>query len=63
MRPIENSGRLDDSEQGWNDEAQADGVGPQGEALILELQRLRQAFDDDENGRRPASGAARRFRA
>jgi len=54
MRPIENSGRLDDSESGWNDEARADGVGPQGEALILELQRLRQAFDDDENGRRPA---------
>src|SRR6266446_1855986 len=31
-----------------------DSVGPQGEALILELQRLRQAFDDGgRQGRRP----------
>jgi HlyD family secretion protein len=28
----------------------ADGYGPQGSALILELQRLRQAFDDDGDG-------------
>jgi HlyD family secretion protein len=55
MRPFESSGRLDDSEPVWNDEPQADGVGPQGEALILELQRLRQAFDhDDRASRRPA---------
>jgi HlyD family secretion protein len=48
MRPIEDAGRLDDSEARWNGESQDDGVGPQGEALILELQRLREAFDDDD---------------
>jgi len=54
MRQFENSGRLDESEPGWNDEPPADSVGPQGEALILELQRLRQAFDDGgRQGRRP----------
>jgi HlyD family secretion protein len=59
MRPIGNSGRLDDSEPGWNDEHQADGVGPQGEALILELQRLRQAFDNDDGKDRRPSRAPR----
>ncbi len=62
MRPIEDTGRLDDSEPRWNDEPQADGVGAQGEALILELQRLRQAFDDDDGqnrrlGRRSREGS------
>jgi membrane fusion protein, type I secretion system len=31
-------------------EPRGDGYGPQGSALILELQRLRQAFDDDGDG-------------
>ena len=30
---------------GIADDPRRDGVGPQGEALILELQRLRQAFE------------------
>jgi HlyD family secretion protein len=32
----------------WANEARGDGVGPQGAALILELQRLRQAFEHEE---------------
>ena len=42
----------------WVGESQDDAVGPQGAALILELQRLRQAFEHDEpdapQARRPA---------
>ena len=46
MRPMED----DQPARGWNDD---DGVGPQGEALILELQRLRQLLDDERaNGQR-----------
>jgi len=52
MRPIEDTGRFDDAETRWNDASQDDGVGPQGEALILELQRLREAFDDDDGTNR-----------
>src|SRR6516164_7408458 len=44
MRPMED----DQPARGWNDD---DGVGPQGEALILELQRLRQALDDERANR------------
>jgi HlyD family secretion protein len=36
--------RAQDDERHWVDEPRGDGVGPQGAALILELQRLRQAF-------------------
>ena len=36
--------RLDDESTRWSDEPYADSVGPQGAALILELQRLRQAL-------------------
>jgi HlyD family secretion protein len=59
MRPIEDTGRVNDLEPNWNDEPQADGVGPQGEALILELQRLRQAFDDDDGNNRRAGRRSR----
>jgi HlyD family secretion protein len=59
MRPIEDAGRLDDSQARWNDESQDDGVGPQGEALILELQRLREAFDDDDATNRRSARSSR----
>jgi membrane fusion protein, type I secretion system len=47
----------------WANEPNGDGVGPQGAALILELQRLRQAFEHEErNEAKPhqAPYAARR---
>jgi HlyD family secretion protein len=50
----------------WTGEPYGDGVGPQGAALILELQRLRQAFERGEvnephppQARRPARASAR----
>jgi HlyD family secretion protein len=50
----------------WTGEPHGDGVGPQGAALILELQRLRQAFERGEvnephapHARHPARGSAR----
>jgi HlyD family secretion protein len=48
VRTMDRTDRLDNPEPRWSDEAEAEGMGPQGEALILELQRLRQAFDDEE---------------
>jgi membrane fusion protein, type I secretion system len=48
MRSTENAERLDASEPNWGNQSQDGGVGPQGEALILELQRLRQAFNEDD---------------
>jgi len=57
MRTVDNPGRFDNMGPRWSDEPQPDAVGPQGEALILELQRLRQAFeDDDEQARRRVAG-------
>jgi HlyD family secretion protein len=45
-------------EPSWSADARAESYGPQGNALILELQRLRQAFDNE--GQDPRSGAQRR---
>jgi membrane fusion protein, type I secretion system len=47
MKPQDSTLPNDDSMLGWIDEPRAQAAGPQGTALILELQRLRQAFDDD----------------
>ena len=46
----------------WASESHGDGVGPQGAALILELQRLRQAFEHEEPNEpnRPHAPQARR---
>ena len=46
----------------WAGELHGDGVGPQGAALILELQRLRQAFEQEEpkEANRPRAPQARR---
>jgi HlyD family secretion protein len=58
MSPTNDDPRLDRSAQGWNGENGGDRVGLQGAALIHELQRLRQALDDEREGgerrRRPA---------
>jgi HlyD family secretion protein len=48
MRTMEKADRLDASEPKWGSDPHTNGVGPQGEALILELQRLRQAFNEDD---------------
>ena len=54
MRYTEDDRRHDESTRNWSDEPYTDSVGPQGEALILELQRLRQALDSERRtGRRP----------
>ena len=45
--------------QDWGSDPHSDGFGPQGEALILELQRLRHAFDNDNRQGR-SRGAPRR---
>ena len=46
-------------EPNWGANQQAESYGPQGNALILELQRLRQAFDSE--GQDPRAGSQRRF--
>lgn len=54
MRYTEDDRRHDKSTRNWSDEPYTDSVEPQGEALILELQRLRQALDGERrNGRQP----------
>jgi HlyD family secretion protein len=40
-----------ESERNWSDEHDADPIGPQGEALIIELQRLRHALDGERGAR------------
>jgi len=47
-------------EPNWGGDARAESYGPQGNALILELQRLRQAFDNE--GQDPRSGSRRNAR-
>ena len=59
MRTVDNGGRFDNLGPRWGDEPQPDAVGPQGEALILELQRLRQAFEDDDERARGPGRASR----
>jgi len=50
----------DGSDRNGSGEPDVDRVGPQGEALILELQRLRQALDSERgDGRRPAGPSGR----
>ena len=47
-------------EPNWGADARAESYGPQDNALILELQRLRQAFDNE--GQDPRSGSRRNAR-
>ncbi|MGA2996895.1 HlyD family type I secretion periplasmic adaptor subunit [Bradyrhizobium sp.] len=51
---------LDGSDRNWRSEADADRVGPQGEALILELQRLRQALHSERGDNRNQPGSSGR---
>jgi HlyD family secretion protein len=54
MRHKEHQPSFDDGTAEETGSSHADGVGPQGAALILELQRLRRAFDDENpSDRRP----------
>jgi HlyD family secretion protein len=58
MRPIDH---LEEHEAPrWNDDPAADEFGPQGAALILELQRLRHAFDEENRSARKSADAGRR---
>ena len=51
---------IDDGAPRWNDDPPSEDFGPQGAALILELQRLRHAFDEDSRSPRKGRGAPRR---
>jgi HlyD family secretion protein len=51
---------LDGSDRNWRGEADADRIGPQGEALILELQRLRRALDSERGDNRNPPGPSGR---
>ena len=66
IRPGERPQHDDASAQRPAGEPRREGVGPQGAALILELQRLRQAFDPETSddvptpqARRPARDGSR----
>ncbi len=59
MRPGDRAPHDGRPSQRWAGESHGDGVGPQGAALILELQRLRQAFER-EDGNEPHAPHARR---
>ncbi len=52
-----------DNSPRWNDDARSQDFGPQGAALILELQRLRHAFDEENRNPRKPHGAPRRAAA
>jgi HlyD family secretion protein len=54
---------LDGSDRSWSGEPDGGRVGPQGEALILELQRLRQALDGERGGGRHPPGSSGRGEA
>ncbi|HTC99993.1 MAG TPA: HlyD family type I secretion periplasmic adaptor subunit [Bradyrhizobium sp.] len=57
MRPIDH---LEEHEAPrWNDDPAAGEFGPQGEALILELRRLRHAFDEENRSARRHADAGR----
>jgi HlyD family secretion protein len=58
MRPIDH---LEEHEAPrWNDDPAAGEFGPQGAALILELRRLRRAFDEENRSARRPGDAGRR---
>jgi HlyD family secretion protein len=58
MRPIDH---LEEHEAPrWNDDPADGEFGPQGAALILELQRLRRAFDEENRSARKSAEAGRR---
>ena len=54
MRYTDDTRNHDESAQNWSGEPYADDIGPQGDALILELRRLRQALDGERRDSRPS---------
>jgi HlyD family secretion protein len=69
MRRGQDAQHFDGPGRRWAGDSPADRLGPQGAALILELQRLRRAFEDEnpnapraEKPRRPARDSAPRVR-
>src|SRR6516164_187391 len=50
MRNRDGFAHIGETSRYWDSETNRDDVGPQGAALILELQRLRQAFEHQEAG-------------
>ena len=60
MRYTEDHRRPDETARNWSGEPYADDIGPQGEALILELQRLRQALDGERDDSRQPTRPTRR---
>ena len=68
MRYAEDIRNHGDAAQNWSGEPYADDIGPQGEALILELRRLRQALEGERRDSRqspapPGRGDARKRQA
>ncbi|MGA7806498.1 HlyD family type I secretion periplasmic adaptor subunit [Bradyrhizobium sp.] len=59
MKPKEQIQRLERTARPYLDESPNETVGPQGDALILELQRLRHAFDDEEGSNQQRRGSSR----
>jgi HlyD family secretion protein len=60
MQHSQDHRHIDGPDRNWNREADVDRVGPQGEALILELQRLRQALNGERgDGRHPPGASGR----
>ena len=60
MQDSQDHRHLDGRDRNWSGEPDADRVGPQGEALILELQRLRKALNAERgDGRHPSGSSAR----
>ena len=60
MQHSQDHRHIDGPDRNWNREADVDRVGPQGEALILELQRLRQALNSERgDGRHPPGASGR----
>ena len=51
MRHAEDDRSPGESERNWSDGRDVDPIGPQGEALIIELQRLRHALDGERGAR------------
>jgi HlyD family secretion protein len=60
MPYLQDHRHLDGSDRNWRGEADADRIGPQGEALILELQRLRRALDSERGDNRNPPGPSGR---
>jgi HlyD family secretion protein len=57
---MKSTGPTDNDTPRWNDNPRSQDFGPQGDALILELQRLRRAYDEENGSQRKAPRATRK---